>query len=134
MRQVFSSSRLENVEQVAELLSQAGIDIKVSEGRGYRKLSRREFSYVEKMRDPAIEQPAVWVLKSDDYKRARELLHEIGLLEGPPTPSYLPIGLQAAASEKLDPKKRLLRIKLGLLLAIGVLAGLMALRMFFGNA
>jgi hypothetical protein len=130
MRQVFSSSRLENVERVAELLGQAGIDTKVSEGRGYRKLSRREFSYVEKMRDPAIEQPAVWVLKSDDYKRARELLHEIGVLESTQTPSYLPSDLQTTASVKPNPQNRLLRIKLGLLLAIGVLAGLMALRMF----
>jgi hypothetical protein len=74
MRQVFTSPRLENVEGVAKLLTDANIEIKVSDDRGYKQVSRREFSYVQKARDGG-NQPAVWVIKSEDYKRARELLH-----------------------------------------------------------
>ena len=46
MRQVFSSPRLENVEGVAQMLREAGIEIKVTDARSYKQVSRREFSYV----------------------------------------------------------------------------------------
>jgi hypothetical protein len=80
MRQMFTSPRLENVEAVAKLFTEAGIDNKISEGRGYKKVSRREFSYVRK-KDDTSNQPAVWVIKSDDYKRAREMLLGMGLID-----------------------------------------------------
>lgn len=129
MRQLFTSPRLENVEQLAQLLDEAGIENKISEGRSYRKYSRRDFSYIEKQNDTSS-QPAVWVIKSDDYKRARELLHGAGLLDKTQVPSYVPPALQFRQASA-DPAKRLMRIKLTLLLVIGALAGMMALRMFF---
>ncbi len=129
MRQLFTSPRLENVEQVAQLLDEAGIENKISEGRSYRKYSRRDFSYIEKQNDTST-QPAVWVIKSDDYKRARELLHGMGLLDKTQVPSYVPQALQFR-QPSADPAKRLMRIKMTLLLVIGALAGMMALRMFF---
>ena len=64
MRQMFSSPRLENVEAVAKLFTDAGIEHKVSEGRGYKQVSRREFSYVEKNNN--ANPPSIWVIKSED--------------------------------------------------------------------
>ena len=129
MRQVFSSGRLENVEGVAQLLRDAGIDIKVTGARGYRQVSRREFSYVGQQRDSS-EQPAVMVVNSDDYKRARELLHEAGLLESTAPASYLPETLQVKEQAPASPQQRIFRIKLVLLVVLGSLVLLSLVRVF----
>jgi hypothetical protein len=129
---MYSSPRLSNVEGVARLLDEHGIENKITQGRTYKGVSRREFSFreTEKSRD---EQPAVWVLKPDDYKRARELLMETGLIEANTRDSYLPDSFQFKDDAgKADPSKRIFRIKLALLGIIGAMAGLMALRMFLG--
>jgi hypothetical protein len=130
MRQIFTSPRLENVEGVAKLLGEAGIEIKVSEGRSYKKVSRREFSYVQSKNDNS-NQPAIWVIKSDDYKRARELLHGMGLIDGSPASSYLPEPLQFKPAAKLDPQARLMRIKMSLLFVVGAAAAWIILKMMF---
>lgn len=77
MRQVFTSQRIENVEGVARLLEDAGIDVRISNPRSYRGAIRGNFSYREQAKRGA--QPEVWVLRSDDYPRARQLLREAGL-------------------------------------------------------
>ena len=130
MRQMYTSPRLSNVEGVAKLLDDHQIENKITQGRTYKGVSRREFSFreTEQSKD---EQPAVWVLKPDDYKRARELLIEAGLVEGgTPRDSYLPDNFQFKDAAKTDPAKRIFRIKLVLLAVIGAMAGLMVLRMF----
>lgn len=133
MRQMYSSPRLSNVEGVAKLLDEHGIANKITQGRTYKGVSRREFSFrdTEKSKD---EQPAVWVLSPDDYKRARELLHEAGLVDAAAQrESFLPENLQFKdEAAKPDPARRIFRIKLALLAIIGAMAGLMALRMFLG--
>ena len=129
MRQVFSSGRLENVEGVAQLLRDAGIEIKVIGARGYRQVSRREFSYVGSQRENS-EQPAVMVINSDDYKRARELLHEAGLLESTAPASYLPESLQVKEAAPASPQQRIFRIKLVLLVVLGAMVLLSLLRVF----
>jgi len=87
MRQVFSSPRLENVERVAALLRDAGIEVQVLNGRSYKGNRRSNFSYREDAGGP---KPAVWVTRSDEQPRARELLREAGLLQGQPSArSYL---------------------------------------------
>lgn len=132
MRQMYSSPRLSNVEGVAKLLDEHGIANKITQGRTYKGVSRREFSFrdTDKSKD---EQPAVWVLSPDDYKRARELLHEAGLVDAvAQRESFLPESLQFRDDTgKPDPARRIFRIKLALLAIIGAMAGLMALRMFF---
>jgi hypothetical protein len=133
MRQMYSSPRLTNVEGVAKLLDDHGIENKITQGRSYKGVSRREFSFreTEKSKD---EQPAVWVLKPDDYKRARELLIESGLVEANTRDSYLPDSFQFKdEAAKPDSSKRIFRIKLALLGVIAAMAALMALRMFFGS-
>jgi hypothetical protein len=91
MRQVFSSQRLETVEGVAKLLSDAGIEVHVSNARSYRSRRGGQFSYSEPM--SASQQAAVWIRHAEDQPRAREILREAGLLEttrpgGRPSPIF----------------------------------------------
>jgi hypothetical protein len=131
MRQIFSSPRLENVEGVAKLLEEAGIETKTTESRGYKAVSRREFSYVPSRQDAQPTPPAVWVVKADDYKRARELLMEAGLLDDTRTASsYLPEPLQFDTAKKAPPRNRISRMRIALLFAVGAMAFWTILRMF----
>lgn len=129
MRQVFSSPRLENVERVAELLREQGIEVRVTNGRSYKGARRGTFSY----RESANEDPpaAVWVVKSDDQPQAREILREAGLLDSGRSPTrYLDLadtqfrdaGVEAQA------RRRAFRLRAGLMLgiAIALAFGLMA--------
>ncbi|VXB73146.1 conserved hypothetical protein [Luteimonas sp. 9C] len=87
MRQVFSSPRLENVERVAAMLREAGIEVQILNGRSYKGNRRSHFSYREDAGGP---KPAVWVTRSDEQPRARDLLREAGLLQSQPSArSYL---------------------------------------------
>ncbi|GAA4781322.1 hypothetical protein [Lysobacter hankyongensis] len=126
MRQVFTSPRLENVERVAELLKEHGVDARITNGRSYRGNRRGNFSY----RDTANEgpQPAVWVVKSEDQPKARELLRAIGLLDSGRSPtSYLPtpeedrLGNGGAADAA---KRRAFRIRAALLVGIAFALGM----------
>ena len=131
MRQVFSSSRLENVEGVAQMLREAGIDIRVTDARGYKQVSRREFSYVPSQQARQA-QPAVWVINADDYKRARDLLVSGGLLDEAKTSvSYLPESLQVKeqAPEPAAASARIGRVRVALLFIVGALVFWTVLRM-----
>lgn len=132
MRQVFTSPRLENVERVASLLHEQGIEARITNGRSYRGGRRSTFSYREAGNEGP--QPAVWVVKSEDQPKARELLREIGLLDSGRSPtSYLStssvdrLGEDAAGDAA---KRRAFRIKsallLGIVFALGM--GLLSLR------
>ena len=130
MRQIYSSARLENVEGVAKLLADAGIAHKVSDGRSYKKVSRRQFSFVPARESQQGPQPAVWVLESDDYKRARELMLDAGLLDEAKTAtSYLPEPLQFKDRSKPPARERIGRVRLTLLFAVGAMAFWTILRM-----
>lgn len=130
MRQVFTSPRLENVEGVAQLLREAGIEIKLNDGRSYRKVSRREFSYVPSEQGKQGPQPAVWVINADDYKRARDLLAGAGLLdESKTTSSYVPEPLQFQAKPAVPAARRITRVRLALLFAVGAMVFWTILRM-----
>lgn len=132
MRQMYTSARLTNVEGVAQLLNEAGIETKITQDRSYKKISRREFSYRDKQAD-ASNQPAVWVIKPEDYFQARQILHDAGLLDATATDSYLPDALKFRdATGQSDPQKRIFRIRLVLLAIIGAMAAVMAVRMALG--
>jgi len=128
MRLMFTSARLENVESVAKLFNDAGIETKITEGRSYKGYSRRQFSYTEKNPESS-QQPSVWVLRAEDYKQARDILHDGGLLESTRDESYLPEALQFRSAAAPDPGKRLIRIRLGLLALIGGAVGLLRFAM-----
>jgi hypothetical protein len=121
MRQVFTSVRLENVENVERMLNDAGITTKITGGRSWKGVSRREFSYSNKHHDPS-QQPALWVIRPDDFKRAREILHDAGLLEATRDNSYLPENLQFKDPATANPAARISRVRMALLFIV-VIAG-----------
>jgi hypothetical protein len=107
----------------------------MTKGRSYRGNSRREFSYHNRLNkvDPS-QYPAVWVLKAEDYKKAREILHEAGLLEDKQQDSFLPDNLRFRDQADSSPEKKLLRIKLILLGIICAMAFAMVMRIVFANS
>lgn len=123
MRQVFSSSRLENVEGVAQLLRDAGIEVRVTNDRSYKGNRRSSFSYAEQPK----ERPAVWVVRSGDQLRARDLLREAGLIDSTRVEEshHAPFRFQSRIDQTRTPgQKRAFRVKVGLLLCIAVVLGL----------
>ena len=129
MRQVFTSVRLENVESVERMLNEAGITTKITGGRSWKGVSRREFSYSNKHHDPS-QQPALWVIKPDDFKQAREILHKAGLLEATRDNSYVPEALKFRDAPPAGPQARVGKIRMILLGAAAIGAGLMLFRVF----
>ncbi|MBB5862925.1 DUF2007 domain-containing protein [Xanthomonas sp. 3058] len=79
MRKIFSSQRIETAEGVANLLREAGIDVRMSNGRSYESKRTGQFSYLEQGNAQAY--PTVWIVHADDQPRARELLRDARLLD-----------------------------------------------------
>ena len=127
MRKVFTSPRLENVEAVAALLQDAGIQVKISEARSYRGQRRSSFSYRES--EDSGPQPAVWIIHAEDQPRGRQLLREAGLIDSSRAgeSSYLPLSVleRDKDAQSAGKRSRAMRIKLGLLAAIVAVIGLM---------
>ena len=119
MRRIFASPRLENVEGVARLLEERGIEVRITDGRSYRGAIRGNFSYREGAREGR--EPAVWIVNADDQPRARTLMRDAGLLETTRTPqdSYLS-ARDDDDEEGPGPRKRSGRLKLALLAAIAI--------------
>lgn len=127
MRQVFTSPRIENVEGVARLLEDAGIETRITNGRSFRGAIRGNFSYRDSEREKKGPQPAVWIVKSEDQPRAREMLRQAGLLDSTrmPNDSYLLPTMHSRGGETGDAsRKRAFRLKAGLLLLIAFAIGL----------
>ncbi|KQY51855.1 hypothetical protein [Lysobacter sp. Root494] len=127
MRQVFSSLRLENVESVAKLLRDAGIEVRITNGRSYKGAMRSRASYS----DQDAPKPGVWVVHSEDHIRARDVLRENGLLESTrPTDSFQPLSFrqEEAVYEKSPAQKRMFRLKMALLAGMAVIAVLSMVR------
>lgn len=116
MRQVFSSPRLENTEAVAQMLREAGIEVRITNGRSYRGNRRRTFSYTD--REP--KHSAVWVVKADDQTRARAMLREAGLIDSTrgDAHSFRMPSFHTQVDD--DGRKRNSRIRMFLLAAIAV--------------
>ena len=129
MRQVFTSARLENVERVAQLLRDAGIEVRITEGKSFNKGGfRGTRSYV----DPDAKKPAVWVVQSEDQMRAREILRDEGLMdstrsgaEGYALPAFRTADLEATTSPSA---KRAFRIKMALIAGIVIVLAVMLWR------
>lgn len=122
MRQVFTSVRLENVERVGQMLNEVGIETKITQGRSWKGVSRREFSYSAKNHDPS-QQPALWVIKPEDFKQARQILHDAGLLEATRDASYLPEHLSFRDPASQSPAARMTRIRMALLFIVVIMGG-----------
>jgi hypothetical protein len=129
MRQVFTSPRLENVEGVARLLREAGIEVRISNGRSYRSGWSGRRSYREDAGGGP--QASVWVIKSEEQPKARALLREAGLLLDTtmPSDSYLPDpALVRSERPGIGSGSRATRIKVVLLVAIALVIALSFMR------
>lgn len=123
MRQVFSSPRIENVEAVARMLEDAGIEVRVNNGRSYRGAIRGNFSYREE--GGGGPRPSVWVIRSDQQPEARRILREAGLLQSPVRgDSFLPGAPASSTQAAAQPARGAGRFRYGLLLAVAVTAAL----------
>jgi hypothetical protein len=122
MRQVFSSPRLENVERVAQMLEDAGIETRITHGRSYKGTRRGDFSYRDHTREGPM--PAVWIVNSEDQVRGREILRGAGLIDTTRagSDSFLPASMHRREQEqKADAgARRAFRLKLGLLAIIAI--------------
>lgn len=118
MRQVFSSPRLENVERVAQLLRDAGIEVRITHGRSYKGGLQANFSYRDNARTDPI--PAIWIVRSEDQPQGRKILRDAGMLDS--TRVQTRYNLPASSSEQRDDpgRKRAFRLKIGLLVVIAV--------------
>jgi hypothetical protein len=115
MRQIFSSPRLENVEGVVQLLQEAGIEVRITHGRSFEGGRRRNFSYT----DNDSPQPTVWVVKSADQVRAREILRDAGLLDTTRGGTYAANAFRFdPLTQTVKPPKRVLLVKMALLVGI----------------
>jgi len=133
MRQLFSSQRLENVEGVARLLNEHGIETHISQSRGYKSKRRSAFSYAESNRSDPSQWPAVWIVKAEDQPRARELLREAGLFTVTSKPTYLPdVTVEPLTKQPSKMNPWLLRARLLVLAAIVGMA-LLILRRALGG-
>ncbi|HTD29449.1 MAG TPA: pathogenicity-like protein [Xanthomonadaceae bacterium] len=125
MRSVFTSPRLENVEAVAKMLADAGIEVRVSQDRSYKGTRRRPFSYRESA--SSEDNPQVWVIKAEDQPRARQMLREGGLIDSTRPAfsqaiSYLPPSATAPIARKPDRRAMaVVRLRLILLAIIALL-------------
>lgn len=115
MRQVFSSPRLENVEAVAQMMRDADIEVRVTNGRSYKGNRRGGFSYVDDQNEP---KPAVWVVRSEDQVKAREILRAAGLIDSTrPTDKFTAptFRFEPQTQVRTSAQKRSFRIKMTLL-------------------
>ncbi|MFD0740342.1 hypothetical protein ACFQZQ_13740 [Lysobacter koreensis] len=127
MRQVFSSPRLENVEAVAQLMREAGIEVRISNGRSYKGNRRGAFSYT----DAEAPKPAVWVVQSEDQVKAREILRAAGLIDSTrPSDSFTTptFRFEPQTQVRTSAQKRMFRIKMTLIGGIVLVAGMALVR------
>lgn len=122
MRKIFSSQRVETAEGVAKLLREAGIEVRISNGRSYHSKRSGQFSYLEQ--GNAQTHPTVWIVHANDQPRARELLREARLLDT--TRRDLP-NARYTFADSADTAARPARnwgwrIRIALLLVIGAIA------------
>lgn len=127
MRQVFSSPRLENVEGVVKLLEEAGIEVRITQGRSFQGTRRRRFSYS----DNDSPQPAVWVVNSADQVQARAILRDAGLLDTtrPGGGTANPFRFEPM-SQAAKPQRRVLMVKVALMGGIALVAVLALVQTF----
>ena len=125
MRQVFTSARLANVEGVAKMLEDAGIEVRITGGRSYQSAWSGRRTY----RDPEDggSHPAVWVLKSEDQPRARQMLRDAGMLgtTNQTSDSYLAPSVHDVLGPRTPtPERRAWRLKIWVLVAIAAVLAL----------
>jgi hypothetical protein len=77
MRQIYSSPRQANIDRVVQLMAENGIQTTINNRRAYQGADWKRFSYSTK--GDRDSWPQVWVVRSEDQTRARQVLREAGL-------------------------------------------------------
>lgn len=77
MRRIYTSPRMQNVDQLVAVMAEHGIATQVTNRRVYEGTSYSRFSYAHPGHSEAW--PAVWVTHAADHSRARALMREIGI-------------------------------------------------------
>lgn len=77
MRQIYTSERVENIERVIAMFSQAGIQTSVTNHRPWAGHDFKGPSY--STRGGRDRWPQVWIVKAEDQPRARAMLREAGI-------------------------------------------------------
>lgn len=128
MRKIFSSQRIETAEGVANLLRDAGIDIRISNGRSYQSKRGGQFSYLEQGNAQA--HPTVWIVHANDQPRARDLLRDARLLDTTrrDLPNVEYTFREGENGSSASARSRAWRIRLVLLLVIGAVAMVVVMR------
>lgn len=127
MRQIFNSQRVETVEGVAKLLHDAGIEVRITNGRSYHSKRGSQFSYLDTSK--ATTHPTLWVVHANDQPRAREILRDARLLETTrrdhPTAEF---AFRDEVAQIAPARNWAWRIRIGLLLVIAAVAMVVVLR------
>jgi len=127
MRQIFNSQRVETVEGVAKLLRDAGIEVRITNGRSYHSKRGSQFSYLDTSKSTT--HPTLWVVHADDQPRAREILRDARLLETTrrdhPTAQF---AFRDEVADTTAPRNWAWRIRIGLLLVIAAVAMVVVMR------
>ncbi|MGE8207959.1 MAG: putative signal transducing protein [Stenotrophomonas rhizophila] len=127
MRQIFNSQRVETVEGVAKLLRDAGIEVRITNGRSYHSKRGSQFSYLDTSK--ATTHPTLWVVHANDQPRAREILRDARLLETTrrdhPTAQF---AFRDQVGEVAPRRNWAWRIRIGLLLVIAAVAMVVVMR------
>lgn len=126
MRQVYTSPRHENIERMVALFTEHGIETRVTDLNAYRTGGYKRFSY---SRDKNPDTWAkVWVVRSDDQTRARQLMRDAGI---EPTSEHSHVLEAARKKAAANPARGFAsRIRVLLLVIIGILVLLMLWRQF----
>jgi hypothetical protein len=101
MRQIYTSLRLENIDRVVEMMTQAGIQTSVTNRRVYGGHDYKGPSYTTKVDRETW--PQVWVVRAEDQPRARALMREAGI--EPPT-RFADEVAQSRSKERTPEQKR----------------------------
>jgi hypothetical protein len=131
MRQIFTSPRLENVEAVDKLLADAGIDTRLTDARSWNRATKRDFSYTDRKGGGGYTWPACWVLKAEDYSRARQVLRDAGVVlpttRSIEAPSYTPAAPIASGPPRASTATRVRLALLAVVLGVSAVYALRAL-------
>lgn len=120
MRQIYSSPRQANIDRVVQLMGEHGIQTSVSNRRAYHGSDWKRFSYSAKGdRDTW---PQVWVVRSEDQTRARQVLRDAGL--EPATRFADELAAARGAGDTSRHKQASMRVKL---IVFALIAGVIAL-------
>lgn len=78
MRQIYTSPRAENVDRVVALMASNGIETTLTNRKGWKGGQWKRFSYSSGGNE-SESWPQVWVVRSNDQSRARQILRDAGL-------------------------------------------------------